>query len=114
MHLDGRPQHGMDSGATNLDRAADVDSDRDCSGDRQHHLYFNPRRQTSRNITKKCPHLGFGACDDYPEEKGRDTNFLATMLEQSRLNRIAAIYTALAILFQAAASSPLIESWIRR
>jgi hypothetical protein len=49
-----------------------------------------------------------------PEDKGRDTNFLATVLEQSRLNRIAAIYTALAILFQAAASSPLIESWIRR
>jgi hypothetical protein len=36
------------------------------------------------------------------------------VMEQSRLNRIAAIYTALAILFQAAASSPLIESWIRR
>ena len=49
-----------------------------------------------------------------PEDKGRNTNFLATVLEQSRLNRIAAIYTALAILFQAAASSPLIESWIRR
>ena len=49
-----------------------------------------------------------------PEDKGRDTNFLATVLEQSRLNRIAAIYTGLAILFQAAASSPLIESWIRR
>jgi hypothetical protein len=49
-----------------------------------------------------------------PEGKGRDTNILATVLEQSRLNRIAAIYTALAILFQAAASSPLIESWIRR
>ncbi len=48
-----------------------------------------------------------------PEGKGRDTNFLATVLEQSRLNRIAAVYTALAILFQAAASSPLIESWIR-
>jgi hypothetical protein len=43
-----------------------------------------------------------------PEGKGRDTNFLATVLEQSRLNRIAAIYTALAILFQAAASSPLL------
>ena len=49
-----------------------------------------------------------------PEHKGDDTNFLATVLEQSRLNRIAAIYTGLAILFQAAASSPLIESWIRR
>ena len=49
-----------------------------------------------------------------PEDKERDTNFLATVLEQSRLNRIAAIYTALAILFQAVASSPLIESWIRR
>ena len=36
-----------------------------------------------------------------PEGKGRETNFLATVLEQSRLNRIAAIYTALAILFQA-------------
>jgi hypothetical protein len=35
-------------------------------------------------------------------------------MEQSRLNRIAAIYTALAILLQAAASSPLLESWIRR
>jgi hypothetical protein len=49
-----------------------------------------------------------------PDDKGRDTNFLATVLEQSRLNRVAAIYTALAILFQAAASSPLIESWIHR
>ena len=49
-----------------------------------------------------------------PEEKGRDTNFLATVMEQSRLNRIAAIYTALAILLQAAASSPLLEWWIRR
>jgi len=49
-----------------------------------------------------------------PEDKGRDTNFLATVMEQSRLNRIAAIYTALAILLQAAASSPLIEWWIRR
>jgi hypothetical protein len=49
-----------------------------------------------------------------PEGKGRETNFLATVLDQSRLNRIAAIYTALAILFQAAASSPLIESWIRQ
>jgi hypothetical protein len=49
-----------------------------------------------------------------PEDKGRDTNFLATVMEQSRLNRIAAIYTALAILLQAAASSPLLESWIRR
>jgi|RhiMethySRZTD1v2_1073278.scaffolds.fasta_scaffold1796748_2 hypothetical protein len=49
-----------------------------------------------------------------PEDKGRDTNFLATVMEQSRLNRIAAIYTALAILLQAAASSPLLEWWIRR
>jgi type I restriction-modification system DNA methylase subunit len=49
-----------------------------------------------------------------PEHKGDDANFLATVLEQSRLNRIAAIYTPLAILFQAAASRPLIESWIRR
>jgi hypothetical protein len=45
-----------------------------------------------------------------PEDKGRDTNFLATVLEQSRLNRITAIYSGLAILFQAAASRPLIES----
>ena len=36
-----------------------------------------------------------------PEDKGHDTNFLATVMEQSRLNRIAAIYTALAILLQA-------------
>jgi len=49
-----------------------------------------------------------------PDGKGRGTNFLATVLEQSRLNRIAAIYTGLAILFQAAASSPLIEWWIRK
>jgi len=49
-----------------------------------------------------------------PEDKGRDTNFLATVMEQSRLNRIAAIYTALAILLQAAASSPLLDWWIRR
>jgi hypothetical protein len=42
-----------------------------------------------------------------PETKGRDTDFLATALEESGLNRIAAIYTALVILFQGTASSPL-------
>jgi hypothetical protein len=62
--------------------------------------------------TRYDPHFDFVVND--PEGKERDTNFLATVLEQSRLNRIAAIYTGLAILFQAAASSPLIESWIRR
>ena len=62
--------------------------------------------------TRYDPRFDFVVND--PEDKGRDTNFLATVLEQSILNRIAAIYTALAILFQAVASSPLIESWIRR
>ena len=62
--------------------------------------------------TRYDPRFDFVVKD--PEDKERDTNFLATVLEQSRLNRIAAIYTALAILFQAVASSPLIESWIRR
>jgi hypothetical protein len=49
-----------------------------------------------------------------PKDKRNDTNFLATVPQQTMLNSIAAIWTALAILFQAAASSPLIESWIRR
>src|SRR5262245_35053614 len=62
--------------------------------------------------TRYDPRFDFVVND--PEDKGRDTNFLATALEQSRLNRIAAIYTALAILFQAAASSPLMKSSIRR
>ena len=62
--------------------------------------------------TRYDPRFDFLVND--PEDKGRDTNFLATVMEQSRLNRIAAIYTALAILLQAAASSPLIEWWIHR
>ena len=62
--------------------------------------------------TRYGPRFDFVVND--PEDKERGTNFLATVMEQSRLNRIAAIYTAFAILFQAAASSPLIESWIRR
>ena len=49
-----------------------------------------------------------------PDHKADEFNFFATAKEQTKFNRIAAIYTALAILFQAAASSPLIESWIRR
>ena len=62
--------------------------------------------------TRYDPRFDFVVND--PEYKGDDTNFLATVLEQSSLNRIAATYTALAILFQAVASSPLIESWVRR
>ena len=62
--------------------------------------------------TRYDPRFDFLVND--PEDKGRDTNFLATVMEQSRLNRIAAIYTGFAILLQAAASSPLIEWWIRQ
>ena len=58
------------------------------------------------NDARYDPRFDFVVND--PEHKGDDTNFLATVLEQSRLNRIAAIYTGLAILFPAAASSPLI------
>ena len=73
---------------------------------------FSSRAKVTDQDARYDPRFDFVVNE--PEGKGRDTNFLATVLEQRRLYRIAAIYTALAILFQAAASSPLIESWIRR
>ena len=39
-----------------------------------------------------------------PDHKADDINFFATAKEQSKFNRIAAIYTALAIVFEAAVS----------
>jgi hypothetical protein len=39
-----------------------------------------------------------------PDNKGNDIRVVATAMKQSKLNKIAAIYTGLAILFQAAAS----------
>jgi hypothetical protein len=77
------------------------------------YYWFNAGKvKVTDKDTRYDPRFDFVVND--PEDKGRDTNFLATVMEQSRLNRIAAIYTGLAILFQAAASSPLIESLIRR
>ena len=39
-----------------------------------------------------------------PDNKGHEIQVVATAMKQSRLNKIAAIHTALAVLFQAAAS----------
>ena len=39
-----------------------------------------------------------------PDNKGHDIRVVATAKEQSRLNKIAAVHTGLAVLFQAAAS----------
>ncbi len=38
-----------------------------------------------------------------PDNKGHDIRVVATAMEQSRLNKIAAIHTGLAVLFQALA-----------
>jgi len=40
-----------------------------------------------------------------PDNEGKDIYVVATAMEQSRLNKIAAIYTALAVLFQAIAAA---------
>src|SRR6266446_5597834 len=39
-----------------------------------------------------------------PDSEGHRVLYTSTAIEQSRLNKIAAIYTAIAVLFQAAAS----------
>jgi hypothetical protein len=48
------------------------------------------------------PKLDFVVND--PDHRADDINFFATAKEQSRFNRIAAIYTALAVLSEAAVS----------
>jgi hypothetical protein len=52
--------------------------------------------------TRYDPKFDFMVND--PEHKADNINFLATEKEQSRFNRIAAIYTALAVLSEAAVS----------
>ena len=53
--------------------------------------------------------LGIELLGDDPDNKGNDIHVVATVMKQSKLNKIAAIFTALAVLVQALAG--LLSLW---
>jgi hypothetical protein len=64
------------------------------------YYWFKASTVTVTDADKRYdPKLDFVVND--PDHKADNINFFATAREQSRFNKIAAIYTALAILFEA-------------
>jgi hypothetical protein len=67
-------------------------------------VYYWYKASTAKVTDRDNPHNPGIELRDNPDNEGHRLLYVSTVKEQSRLNAIAAIYTGLAVLFQALAS----------
>ena len=66
--------------------------------------YYWFKASSGKVTTRDNPHNPDNEARGNPDSEGHCDLYTSTAIEQSRLNKIAAIYTAIAVLFQGAAT----------